>query len=978
MLKQLLILVLCCSWANLFAQEPIRYTTKQGLPSNHIYDIQEDANGFMWFATNRGLVKYDGETFKTFTIQEGLPNNDTWLLETDYQDQLWYFSKSKYQGYIKNDSIYKFPIEGNKVITPRFIYKSEEDFWIHSSSGIYSLKNETIKLTTSKNQSQGLAKKLNEIGKSYDFNELNSRYLLNPKTNELIVVKNKEALFFDVDYNLMDTLHTPFSYEIPNNSTPIIDNAGFLYHQTMFIAEPNGKGILLLNTKTKNNRYFSFKELVGEASVKYFRCKGLKDEIQISVPGNLLLFDYDLNFKKQYTFSKELSKQSYQDSKGNIWLSDLTNGISLLPNTQLKNTYFLKGKKVQKINKIDSLFYAGVNDVGFYQFIKGKNEFQKTCSIFGANGEIYQINKIKNNTTIFVSSSTSYKKEANELIQLEVSEPMPYSRHISFKNINFFKNHYHTISGNYLCIIDSTFNKTTNFITKDGLLTSAIFKNELFYGSSDGLFVLKKDTLVKPRRNNNLLNTSITHLFAIKDNLMVGTDGRGVYLYNENRVVHLKNTDGFSIQKIIQNNNTIWLATNNGVHQLKLNLTHLENSIITNSFYEADGLLQNNINDIYKDGNNLYAATDIGLAKLNLNNIVYKQQPNVYFNTQNDTLIYKNGERDNITITFALHNYINQEHVKYQYRLLPTQKDWVNTITKTLNFNNLSPNLYTLEVKATDQHNNQSISKQFFEVVPAWWETVLVKIGFVLLGVCSLFLLVRYIKNSIRKKEQAKAEQEKRMAGLELQALRSQMNPHFVHNSLNAIQYFIQRNEVELSENYLSKFSQLIRLFFEYSRRQTVTIKEELDLLNNYLEIEKLRFEEKLQYNISVCDNIDIEEQLIPSMLLQPIVENAVNHGLFHKKEQGNVKILFKQLEDSSYQVTVTDDGIGIKKSKHIFKASSKNYQSNSSKVLYERLDLLNRSNEWHIKYQIQDISDIDNSKTGTVVSLTFKQMYEQ
>ena len=77
MLKQLVILVLFCSWAISFSQEPIRYTTKQGLPSNHIYDIQEDVNGFIWFATNRGLVKYDGETFKTFTIKDGLPNNDT-------------------------------------------------------------------------------------------------------------------------------------------------------------------------------------------------------------------------------------------------------------------------------------------------------------------------------------------------------------------------------------------------------------------------------------------------------------------------------------------------------------------------------------------------------------------------------------------------------------------------------------------------------------------------------------------------------------------------------------------------------------------------------------------------------------------------------------------------------------------------------------------------------------------------------------
>ena len=166
----------------------------------------------------------------------------------------------------------------------------------------------------------------------------------------------------------------------------------------------------------------------------------------------------------------------------------------------------------------------------------------------------------------------------------------------------------------------------------------------------------------------------------------------------------------------------------------------------------------------------------------------------------------------------------------------------------------------------------------------------------------------------------------------------------------------------------MSKFSQLIRLFFEYSRRQTITIKEELELLTNYLDIEKLRFEEKLNYNITVCEKIDVEEQRIPSMLLQPIVENAVNHGLFHKKENGTVEVLFKQLKEDSFKVTIKDDGIGINKAKSIFKASSKNYQSNSSNVL----------KEWQVDYKIEDISEIEKDKTGTIVTLIFTQLNSQ
>jgi two-component sensor histidine kinase len=428
------------------------------------------------------------------------------------------------------------------------------------------------------------------------------------------------------------------------------------------------------------------------------------------------------------------------------------------------------------------------------------------------------------------------------------------------------------------------------------------------------------------------------------------------------------------LKKIIKKDNTLWLATQNGVQKVALTIEDITNSKITNSFYESDGLLQNNTNDIYLENEYLYAASDIGLAKLNVNSEIYKQKPQLYFKTKNDTLNYINGARDNIAITYALHDYANQDNVNYQYRLLPHQKEWVTSRTKTINFSNLSPNLYTLEVKATDQHNNTSEIKQYLYVVPKWWQTTLAKIGFGVLALLGFWLLYKGVKRQIENRERQKAQQDKRIAGLELQALRSQMNPHFVHNSLNAIQYFIQRNEVELSENYLSRFSQLIRLFFEYSRRQTVTIKEEIDLLTHYLDIEKLRFEEKLNYTISVCEKIDPEDYTIPSMILQPLVENAVNHGLFHKKENGLITVSFKQTANDSFQVIVQDDGIGINKAKAIFKASSKNYQSNSSAVLHERLALLNLSKDWEIDYDIKDRSELDKAATGTIVTLTFKQ----
>ena len=224
----------------------------------------------------------------------------------------------------------------------------------------------------------------------------------------------------------------------------------------------------------------------------------------------------------------------------------------------------------------------------------------------------------------------------------------------------------------------------------------------------------------------------------------------------------------------------------------------------------------------------------------------------------------------------------------------------------------------------------------------------------------------------IQEKYQAELASQQQMHAIELQALRSQMNPHFVHNSLNAIQYYIQRNEVEQSEEYLSKFSKLIRAFFELSRKQTITLEEEVNLLDNYLSIEKLRFEDKLHYEITVDDALEDDTE-IPSMLLQPLVENAVNHGIFHKKGSGTIKVEFRALEDDGFQVSVIDDGIGLTAAKELFKKTTKTIENRSTTVLQDRLKLLEYNGKWHIEHRVEELQN----PVGTAVHLTFKSMID-
>lgn len=246
----------------------------------------------------------------------------------------------------------------------------------------------------------------------------------------------------------------------------------------------------------------------------------------------------------------------------------------------------------------------------------------------------------------------------------------------------------------------------------------------------------------------------------------------------------------------------------------------------------------------------------------------------------------------------------------------------------------------------------------------------------IIIGMVILFSVFNNKKNSlIKEKLETALRNQKRQHELELKALRGQMNPHFVHNSLNAIQFYIQQNDVETSEDYLAKFSKLMRQFFDFSRRKTVSIKEEINLLKNYLYIEKLRFEDKIDYTINVDAELDTDEEQIPTMILQPIVENAINHGLFHKKGKGNLQLDFKALNEQSFMVSITDNGIGIIASKAMHTTIKDKNKSHSSAVLEERIHFLNQSHTTiNVDYNIKDLSTENAEITGTRVTLIFNQ----
>lgn len=956
----------------LSAQDYVQYTVKNGLPSNHIYDIDQDSDGFMWFATKHGIVKFDGSRFKLFSLKDGLPNNDTWMIRSDLDGRLWYFSKSKFQGYIKKDSIYKFTLADSVVISPR-IHQSEEKIWMQNEKGIQTLEKNTF--VSLKDFGPELFKPKKEWFKSivnFEQIKLNQSIVLaDPESKQVSYLINGKIYVFD---NKKEHLFT-IPVAIPDDSRlSTLFTPGMGYNNTGIVGL--NKGIILIDYNRRKAKYYSFKDLLGSNEVEKIKYKSFADGIQVSVPGHLILFDYAFQVIEKYKIDEKISNHnSFRDKEGNIWTASPGQGVTLIKKSQLLNNYHLLEKKVQKISLVNEDLFAGVYDDHFYRYNPKSDLFVKKGHLKIERG-VYQIKTLNEIDRIFfISSNGVYSYRDNLFFQHKVlgGREVKIDKYPIAKDLTNYKKQLWGINASGLQFYDLDTQETATVDFQSGFLVCESYDGAIYVGSSDGLYkyIPGVDKKSITHKEIQLASIPVIHLKPIKSRLFVGSDGKGLYVLEKERLIHIKSTEGLSVQKVQLFKGYCWIATQEGIKKIELNEEELSESIIIDEFYEADGLLLNNVNDFIINDSIIISGSDTGVSFLKYKDSMYSQKPFIYFQADQDTLHYRGEQREKINISYSVLNFINQEHFNYEYRFLPVNKAWTRTENTSLDFFNLSPGLYEFGLKVSDQHRNQSIKSLHIRIVPHWWETTLFKVAIALLLIVAAIMLFKLLQRVNRKLEAKKFRQEKRFTEIQLQALRSQMNPHFVHNSLNAIQYFIQRNEVELSEEYLGKFAKLIRLFFEYSRKKVISISEEITLINSYLEIEKLRFEDKISYEIEVDEEIDIDEQLLPTMILQPIIENSINHGLFHKPGPGKVLVHFKYIDNSSFTILIEDDGVGLKKAGEIHKSSSKNYESKSSAVLMDRLELLNKSKEWNITYKIQDLSELN--KQGTLVTILFK-----
>jgi len=305
--------------------------------------------------------------------------------------------------------------------------------------------------------------------------------------------------------------------------------------------------------------------------------------------------------------------------------------------------------------------------------------------------------------------------------------------------------------------------------------------------------------------------------------------------------------------------------------------------------------------------------------------------------------------------------------------LVGLDSNWKTTKENFLDYPTLPSGDYTLELRAINRFNIQSelltipftVEKLLNE--KTWFRAILFFIILLSTGLFVYWLITR-----VRRREVQKAEINKRMAELEQLALKSQMNPHFIFNCLNSIQQFVLDKDVAGSNRFITGFSRLIRQTLDISAKKEITLAEEIIYLSTYLELERTRFEDKFQFEVRAADDINVNDYMLPPVMLQPFVENSIRHGIRYRKDNEEKIVVFFERKSDHLVCTVEDNGIGRSEALRLKGNNPIEYQSKGMSLISSRIQYLNSNSEYPIILDVEDLADERNDSRGTKVVLKF------
>ncbi len=964
----LICFLVCCTRG--YAQYPYvkKLNYPEQLPTQVVYDMLTDSKGFIWLGTDKGLYRFNGRSFvsipftqtssKAVSFLQEDHNGVVWCM--NFYNQVFYYGKDSLRQYKMDDGLLK------QASTFTNLVVGQKKLWLNSFNGVYEFDKGTHKIVRT-------------VGAPGRYNRIIAAGV---NENDFFYAYASEGYLFSGSGD-------KWSWEK-------IDQK---YEELKFITGRDnviGVGTGLDRTtpfQIRNDKRVLLNPIDLTPDVYIFQGVSIKsNDYWLCTQNGAYQWNTETGETKCYLPNERVS-DVVKDYQGNYWISTLDNGIfecSSLANTLIKiydNPLLDNFTRLQSLP--DGQILAG-NSQGLLSKLNLEDRQVFHYDLFKKR-EMEFITYDTSSGLIFTNRGVFKPNERTPVELMDYSKGIARDKFgnliVSVFNGAFVMNdHYNQPDRRpditcHLYNIDTSLDLSYGYhfaltLRKKRSITSlaSADKERFWIAYEDGLYEYEYNGRIHTFKDADGQNVVAKSLLQTADgDLIAGTSTRGVMMFHKGRFAKAyTEKNGLSnnnVRKILKQNDYIWVLTDVGLDRIDQ-----ATGIITN-YLDEYGLSNIIINDFIVQNDKLLFATPTGIL-LRYNIIRYSnfeiKFPTLKATSRGTEVVSGNflpdGRRD-ISFYFEALHYISPSSVTYQYRLRGIDTNWrqVSSFNNQVIFNQLYPGKYEFEIQAKAGVLYRSAVRSFSFIVPkSFWQ----KNGFILLVLLTVslltWLILRQWKSNLLRKQTIKEQ----LLKSQLVALRAQMNPHFLYNVLNTVQGLVYGNRKNEAGAMLGNFSDLMRKTLHASDKQLLPLSDEIENCRLYLELEKARFDEGFEYHIGVMNISDLSDIYIPSLLLQPFIENAVKHGLMHKRGAKRVDIKFERKNDS-LEVIIEDNGIGRAQSMEINQRTRSKPSSFATVALSERMEMFNSLYKRKITYQVIDKKDERNNPTGTRIILS-------
>jgi len=962
-----------------------------------VEQVHQDSKGFLWLLSASKLVRYDGRQSISFPVTQRF-----YHLAEDDSGHIWLSLQDNLYRYENDLSGFKKTVTDTTVKRDFYniLYGPSKKIWIFSNTGLSCWNPQKMAATPVLSlpaASVSGSGPFTSFGNCIFFGKDKNIYRYNSKSRQFdslpfancrnITFINEDSawagswngktfLVSFIAHSILPVQASQFDNVAADDFIFIID--GFRFSRNEFFVLIRNKGCFLYNTITghfnKINFFFNGQPLPGERSISGLY-KDKNDVVWLFHedglvyykpfrPGFGLLRSYRLDDSKSWS---NTVRNFVEDKDGNIWFST-TNGFNKWQRKDgnIKSWFarpdagnYLNYPSVRGIVCDGKKLIISQSEGGHWLFDPVKETFEHLVFDRDASGvELekaftndfsWNLFELNNGNFLSLCRSSIYliQRNTHHVSKIEIGGGTKQNR-VAYQDE---KTRIWILGSSGITIADSSFKKLYSIPnTYEGISYSSVIQTgpETFWVVAKGV-----------------------------DEIVLKPDGR---ISRQALFPALREVTFFNVFKdSVQN---IWLSSEQGLYRYnpaRQSLELFDNSDnLQNNHYSFGQLFRSKSGNVLLPGFNgisYFIPEKIPLQNDSLQVFVL----NVTVNKDDSSyLIHKTSSFDYsqnaLAIDFIAPYFFNAGKVKYRYMLKGADKEWINTGSNTsVRFNSLAPGNYTFKVAASLNSKDWFETKEPFSFVihPPFWQRWWFRALILLIAGLLAYMLSTMVIAKIKEREKLKQGYERKIAKVEMSSLRAQMNPHFMFNSLNSINNFILKNDPDNASGYLTKFSRLMRLILDNSRSEWVLLENELKALELYIELEVLRFDHAFDYSIEITSGIDTSLIRVPPMIIQPYVENAIWHGLLHRKEPGGKLDVRVWKDNNILNIEVEDNGIGRDEAKKRKSKTAIKQKSHGMQITAQRLDIVNKLYNVNAAVTIQDAVDANGCTEGTVVLLS-------